>query len=277
LGYINQGSKYYSNCIKEYDIILQKQVDGNFWQEYNFHYQGHIYFDTVTYYTDKEVPKYEIDDYKYHQRGIYSLSQCRQPIIRIKAQNLKYPYYKAIYPEYPTQKDIIVEKWSLVKKPDHYNKGGGILLQQYPTEDPAITLTIGEGPKAVQYKIKAKRNFLPPNYTISVRNTTKYVLRQGFPSKSKVKTILEICSTAAATPGFENQDLYDLDRRGDYDNNEEYSESESSIDTIGDDSISVESVETIPDSEESAVEIEENSAEYADTATSDSENTNTNE
>jgi hypothetical protein len=74
----------------------------------------------------------------------------------------------------------------------------------------------------------------------------------------KNKTVLEICSTAAATPGFENQDLYDLDQHGDYDNNNEYIESEESIDTIGDDTTSIESFDTIPDSEESAVEIEEN-------------------
>jgi hypothetical protein len=82
---------------------------------------------------------------------------------------------------------------------------------------------------------------------------------------------LEICATAVATPDFDYQDLYDLDRRGDCDNNNEYSESEESIDTIGDDTICIKSVETIPDREESAVEIEVNSAEYADT--SDSEDT----
>jgi hypothetical protein len=270
-GYVNTASKYYSNIEKEYDIVYKAQVEGQYWQEYNFHYQGHIYFDTVTYYTDKTVPKWQIADRYGTKRDHYSLSQCKKSIIRIKARNLKYPYYKAIYPEFPTQKDIIVSNWRLIKKPDHYNKGSGILLQQFPTEDPAITITIGEGPKAVKYNIKAKRNFLPPNYTIRVRNTTKYVLRQGHPSKSKNKTILEICSTAADTPGFENQDLYDLDRRGEYENNEEYSESEESVDSIGDDSTSIETVETIQDSETSAVEIEENSAQYADS--SESENT----
>jgi hypothetical protein len=139
LGYVNEASKYYLKIEKEYDIVYKAQVEGEYWQEYNFHYQGHIYFDTVTYYTDKTVPKYKINNRYSTKRDIYSLSQCRKSIIQIKAQNLKYPYYRAIYPEFLTQKDIIVPKWGLVKKLDHYYKGGGILLQQYPTEDPAFT------------------------------------------------------------------------------------------------------------------------------------------
>jgi hypothetical protein len=93
LGYVNE-AKYYSNIDKEYNIVYKAQVEGEYWQEYNFHYQGHIYFDTVTYYTDNAVPKYKIDNRYSTKRDIYSFSQCRKSIMRIKAQNLKYPYYR---------------------------------------------------------------------------------------------------------------------------------------------------------------------------------------
>jgi hypothetical protein len=189
---------------QEFDLIQRWKTDilNSNYYTVNIHFQGHVYFNAATYYTDIQEEPWEVPRLQAWQDNTLHSHTREDFIVRLPVRSTKYPYPRAIQKRVPTAKDTLLCGWALSKKGEYHNTAGGILTRSKNETDPSVTIILGYGHEAKKYKVSTKDKFLPPNYCIRLRNTTYYGIRKGVHTQIKQKTILEICSEAAAISDF---------------------------------------------------------------------------
>jgi hypothetical protein len=186
----------------------------------NVHYQGHVYFSTVTYYTRSgDYPTFT-PQHEEWQDNVGHIS--KDYIHRIKVRNLKYPDPRRVQEEGFTDISTLVTGWVACNRTDLLkfypkNKGSSLNRRRHP-KDKAINITFSHrkfgyphyttvrvSPHTKKYEESGlhykplgelqettTKQLAQVKYTVNLRNTT-YIRTREAPVPNN-KLFLEICT-----------------------------------------------------------------------------------